>query len=122
MTPLYCSSMAHVVDRAWAFLFFDPPYHVASVRPDGVVICLPASEGHKAAAYFVTCSPMGYPSRGTDPSELVELFDGRLGLMESVYHTSLPKPVVHNERHACDECDLCCGMGCKCCSVCRNSK
>ena len=35
---LKCSSMSHVVDRAKAFLFCDPPYEVVAVKPHGVVL------------------------------------------------------------------------------------
>jgi hypothetical protein len=37
-TELKCSSMSHVIDRAKAFLFCDPPYVYHEVRPDGVIL------------------------------------------------------------------------------------
>lgn len=57
MTPLYCSSMAHVVDRAWAFLFAQPPYQVVEVRPNGVILSRPDSEGIKGETlHFVVAA------------------------------------------------------------------
>jgi predicted metal-binding protein len=37
---------------------------------------------------------------------------------------ALPEGVYYADDvpYECDECDLCCGMGCDACSTCRNSK
>lgn len=53
MISLLCSSMDHVVDRARAFLFFDPPYKVVGVRPDGFILERPDSVGIKGETLYV---------------------------------------------------------------------
>lgn len=55
--------MAHVVDRAVAFRFCDPPYVCVAVRPDGVVLERPGSR------LFVTATPevREWMRRGEEP-------------------------------------------------------
>ncbi len=53
MIDLKCSSMCHVIDRAKAFLFCDPPYKVIAVKPDGFVLNRPDSRGVKGETLYV---------------------------------------------------------------------
>ena len=53
MIDLKCSSMSHVIDRAKAFLFCDPPYKVAAVKPDGFILTRPDSIGIKGETLYV---------------------------------------------------------------------
>ena len=53
MIELKCSSMSHVVDRARAFLFCQPPHKVVSVRPDGFILSRPDSVGIKGETLYV---------------------------------------------------------------------
>ena len=58
MDVLRCSSMAHVIDRATAFLFAGVPFTVVEVRPNAVLIHRPAGDGYaKAETYLVTTEP-----------------------------------------------------------------
>ena len=53
MIDLPCSSMDHVIDRAKAFLFCQPPYKVVAVKPDGFVLTRPDSVGIKVETLYV---------------------------------------------------------------------
>lgn len=53
MIDLKCSSVDHVIDRAKAFLFCDPPYNVVGVRPDGFILSRPDSVGIKGETLYV---------------------------------------------------------------------
>ncbi len=65
--------MAHVIDRAWAFLFAGEPFTVVAVRPNGVILHRPAGKGYlTAVTYYVTCEPLEWARRGEEP---VTFFD-----------------------------------------------